>query len=84
MTATEPQFSTNEFSILDKTLAHDSQCGPKVLIFVPCQVHVIDDENTARTKSRDRLTQLEDLPPGCVGKYQVKLTETTNGLRPIP
>ncbi len=48
-----------------------------------CQVHVINDEDAARTEGSDRLAQLEDLPAGCIGKYQIELAETAHGLGPV-
>ena len=64
-------------------MAHNGQGGPKLLIFVACEVHVVNDEDAATAKCGHCPAQLEDLPTGRVGEYQVKLTEAADGLRAI-
>ena len=81
--AAEVQLCTNKFSIFEETLTHNGQGGPKLFIFVAPQVHVIDNQDAARSKCRHRPGQLQDLPTWCVREYQVELTETTNDLSPV-
>ena len=64
-------------------MTHNGQGRPKSLIFVACQVHVVDDEDAATAKCGHSPAQLEDLPTGRVREYQVKLTEAVGDLRPI-
>src|ERR1700688_4169557 len=62
--AAEAQFRANEFSVLDEALAHNRQRGPKLLVFVPCQVHVINEKDAALEKCPHGPAQLGDLPTG--------------------
>ncbi len=61
-------------------MTHNGQGRPKLLIFVACQVHVVDDEDAATAKCGHGPAQLEDLPTGRVREYQVKLAETADDL----
>ena len=62
--AAEAQFGTDEFSIIEEAVTHNGQGRPKLLIFVACQVHVVDDEDAATAKCGHGPAQLEDLPTG--------------------
>ena len=64
-------------------MTHDGQGGPKLLIFVACQVHVVNDEDGALAERGHSPAQLEDLPAGRVREYQVKLAEAADDLGPV-
>ena len=76
--AAEGQFGTDEFSIIEETVTHNGQGRPKLLIFVTCEVHVVNDEDAATAKCGHSPAQLEDLPAGRVREYQVKLAEAAS------
>jgi hypothetical protein len=65
--AAEAEFGTDEFSITEETVTHNGQGRPKLLIFVACEVHVVNDEDAATAKCGHSPAQLEDLPtPLCM------------------
>jgi hypothetical protein len=64
-------------------VTHNGQGGPKLLIVVTGEVHVVHDEDAALAEPGHSPAQLEDLPTGRVREYQVKLTEAADDLGPI-
>ena len=67
-----------------ETVTHHGQGRPQLLICVAGEVHVVNDQDAAFAKCGYRPAQLEDFPAGRVREDQVKLTEPTDDLGPIP
>ena len=64
-------------------MTHHGQGGPKLLIVMAGEVHVVNDQDAAIAKRGYSPAQLEDLPAGRVREYQVKLAEAADDLGPI-
>lgn len=68
----------------DDPLPHRGQAVSQFGILVRRQVHVIDQEKTSWSEGGDRLAELEDLPSGGIGEDQVKRSDRSDEIGPVP